>query len=122
MTAAPAFGDHRLSPVQPVTISVAHGRISTLTLTGPHGRQVAGTFAPDRTSWTLREPLGYGQTYTVTGTALGTDGRTIPITGRYTTVTPADRVNTSISPGDGAVVGVAAPVIVHLGSNRPTRR
>src|SRR5450755_2101630 len=51
VTAAPAFGDHHLSSVQPVTISVAHGRISTLTLTGPHGRPVAGTVAPDRTSW-----------------------------------------------------------------------
>ncbi|HEY4993225.1 MAG TPA: Ig-like domain-containing protein [Nakamurella sp.] len=121
VTAAPAFGDQHLSSVQPVTISVAHGRISTLTLTGPHGRQVAGTFAPDRMSWTLREPLGYGQTYTVTGTALGTDGRTVPITGRYTTVTPVDQVNTSISPGDGAVVGSAAPVIVHLGSKPADR-
>jgi lipoprotein-anchoring transpeptidase ErfK/SrfK len=40
---------------------------------------------------------------------------TVPICGSYTTVTPVDEITTSISPGDGAVVGVAAPVIVHLG-------
>ena len=39
----------------------------------------------------------------------------MPIDGSYTTVTPIDEITTSISPGDGAVVGVAAPVIVHLG-------
>jgi len=51
----------------------------------------------------------------VTGTAVGTDGKSVAIKGSYTTVTPVDQITTSISPGDGAVVGVAAPVIVHLG-------
>ena len=63
----------------------------------------------------MAEPLGYGRTYTVAGTAIGTDGKSVPIDGSYTTVTPVDEITTSISPGDGAVVGVAAPVIVHLG-------
>jgi lipoprotein-anchoring transpeptidase ErfK/SrfK len=39
----------------------------------------------------------------------------VAIKGTYTTVTPVDEITTSISPGDGAVVGVAAPVIVSLG-------
>ena len=51
----------------------------------------------------------------MTGTATGTDRIPRPITGSYTTVTPVDQINTSISPDPGAVVGVAAPVIVSLG-------
>ncbi len=115
VTSAPAFGDEELSPSEPVKVSVANGTITDFTFTNPEGNAVKGTLAKDRTSWTLGEPLGYGRTYTVAGKATGTDGKTVPIKGTYTTVTPVDQITTSISPGDGAVVGVAAPVVVRLG-------
>jgi lipoprotein-anchoring transpeptidase ErfK/SrfK len=115
VTASPQLGDDAVTPVEPVTITVAHGIITALSVTNPEGAQVAGTLSPDKTSWTLGEPLGYDKTYSVSGTALGSDGLAVPIEGSYTTVTPVDEITTSISPGDGAVVGVAAPVIVHLG-------
>jgi lipoprotein-anchoring transpeptidase ErfK/SrfK len=116
VTAAPALGDQQLSPVEPVTITVAKGTLSSLTVTNPEGAPVAGTLSADKTSWTLAEPLGYGRTYTVTGAAVGTDGQTVPIAGSYTTVTPTAKVTSKISPGDNVVVGVAAPVIVRFGS------
>ncbi len=115
VTASPAFDSDDITPIEPVTITVAKGTISDLSFTNPEGVAVSGTLSADKTSWTLAEPLGYGRDYTVTGTALGTDGKSVPIDGSYTTVTPVDEITTSISPGDGAVVGVAAPVIVHLG-------
>jgi len=119
VTAAPALGDQQLSPVEPVTITVTKGTITSLTVTNPEGAPVAGTMSADKTSWTLAEPLGYGRTYTVTGAAVGTDGQTVPITGTYTTVTPSAKVTSKISPGDNVVVGVAAPVIVRF-SPAPT--
>jgi len=115
VTASPKFGADDISPTAPVSITVAAGAISDLTMTNPEGKQVNGTLSADHTSWTLGEPLGYGKQYDVTGTAVGTDGKSVAIKGSYTTVTPVDQITTSISPGDGAVVGVAAPVIVHLG-------
>ena len=115
VTASPAFGDQKLSPSEPVTLSVRNGTITDLSFTNPEGNQVKGTLAKDKASWTLGEQLGYGRTYTVAGKAVGTDGMTVPIKGSYTTVTPVDQITTDISPGDGAVVGVAAPVIVRLG-------
>jgi len=115
VNASPAFGGDDISPVDPLTISVGSGTISQLSFTNPEGTAVNGTLSADQTSWTLAEPLGYGRTYTVAGTAIGTDGRSVPITGSYTTVTPVEEITTSISPGDGDVVGVAAPVIVHFG-------
>ena len=115
VTASPKLGADDISPTEPVTITVAQGTISELAMTNPAGAQVDGTLSADRTSWTLAEPLGYGKEYQVTGTAVGTDGKSVAIKGSYTTVTPVDEITTSISPGDGAMVGVAAPVIVHLG-------
>src|SRR5664279_3211868 len=115
VTASPALGGAAISPTAPVTITVARGTISKLSVTNSEGAQVNGTMSADHTSWSLAEPLGYGKTYTVAGSATGTDGKSVPIQGSYTTVTPTDQITTSISPGDGDVVGVAAPVIVHLG-------
>ncbi|MET0967406.1 MAG: Ig-like domain-containing protein [Nakamurella sp.] len=116
VTAAPAFDGGEISPVQPVSISVAKGTITQLAVTNAAGVEVTGTMSADQTSWTLGEPLGYGKTYTVAGTAVGTDGKSVPISGSYTTVTPTEKITSQISPGDGAVVGVAAPVIVRFGS------
>ena len=59
--------------------------------------------------------LGFGRVYTAAGTALGTDGKSVAIKGTFTTVEPADRIRIIITPGDGEVVGVAAPVIVRFG-------
>ena len=116
VTASPALGDQQLSPTEPVTIKVAKGTISTLQVTNPEGAPVDGTLSTDKTSWTLNEPLGYGRTYTVAGSAIGTDGLNVPIAGSYTTVTPTAKFTSKISPGDDAVVGVAAPVIVRFGA------
>ncbi len=121
MTASPAFGSTTLAPADPVKVSVAQGKITALTFTSPSGKVLKGTISPDGSSWTLGEVLGYGKTYTVAGSATGTDGRVSPISGRYTTLQPKTQVRTTISPGDGKVVGVATSVIVSF-SVEPTDR
>src|SRR5664279_2230300 len=83
VTATPTLGDTTLAPADPLTITVAQGTITALTVSNPEGAPVKGTLAADKTSWTLAEPLGYGKTYTVTGTALGSDGKSVPISGSY---------------------------------------
>ncbi|WP_367115092.1 Ig-like domain-containing protein [Actinophytocola sp.] len=108
----PAAGARNVSPVAPVKVTVADGSIETLTLTNPTGKQVKGTLAPDKTSWTVAEPLGYAKTYTWAGTALGADGERKQIAGAFTTVTPDSLVNTTINTGDGKTYGVAMPIAV----------
>lgn len=115
VTASPTFGSTNLSPVAPMSVKTASGTLKDVTVTNPAGAAVKGALSADGTTWTVGEDLGYGKTYTVTGTAVGTDGVSTKISGTWTTVTPTDEITTSISPGAGAVVGVAAPVIVHLG-------
>jgi lipoprotein-anchoring transpeptidase ErfK/SrfK len=108
----PKFGSKGLSPSAPIAITVEQGTIDDLTMTNPSGKAVDGSLSKDKKTWTLGEVLGYGKKYTVTGTATGTDGKQVQIKGSYTTVTPKKTARTTISPGDGKVVGVAAPVIV----------
>ncbi len=74
-----------------------------------------GAISPDGSTWTLGEVLGYGKKYTASGTAVGTDGKAVVIKGSFDTIEPDSRVRVNVSPGDGDVVGVAAPVIVRFG-------
>ncbi|MET3804207.1 lipoprotein-anchoring transpeptidase ErfK/SrfK [Nakamurella sp. UYEF19] len=121
INASPAFGTEDLSPAQPVVVKVAGGRITQFALTNPEGKVVKGALSADNTSWTSGEVLGYGKTYTATGSALGANGKAVAIKGTYTTVTPDTRVRVNVSPGDGDVVGVAAPVIVRFGTEPADR-
>ena len=121
VTASPAIGSTDISPVVPVSVSVANGTITDLALNRADGTPVTGSIGADGTTWTLGEVLGYGKTYTYVGHALGTDDKTVPIEGTLSTVTPTDTARTTVSPGDGQVVGVAAPVMVSFGVE-PTDR
>lgn len=112
ITLDPASGAADVSPTAPIKVSVADGTIETLTLTNPDGKQVVGQLAPDAMSWTVGEPLGYSKTYTWAGTAKGTDGKSAPISGSFTTVTPARQVDASLNVGDGKTYGVGMPISI----------
>ena len=83
-----------------ISRSSERSRIPTCKFTKLGGRRGRRDHLAGRIDWTLGEPLSYGTTYTVAGTATGTDGKPVPITGTYTTVTPVDEVTTSFGSGD----------------------
>ena len=114
VSASPAFGSTDVAPAGPVSVTVAQGVIDALTLTGSDGAAVTGALSADRTSWIVSQPLAFGTTYTAAGTATGTDGQQVPISGTFGTADPGTQVRNTVYPGDDAVVGVAAPVIVSL--------
>jgi lipoprotein-anchoring transpeptidase ErfK/SrfK len=115
VTGSPAFGTTDLSPNQPVSVSVAGGALDAVTMTAADGSPVTGTVSADRGTWTAGQPLRFGQTYTVTGTATGADGQTVPISGTLSTVPETAAIRNTLYPGDDAVVGVAAPITVYIG-------
>jgi lipoprotein-anchoring transpeptidase ErfK/SrfK len=115
VTGTPALGSTGVAPAEPITLTAEGGTLSWLTFTNPDGKNVAGALSDDGTSWTLGEPLGFGKTYTVSGVAVNRAGVQTRINGTYTTATTKEPVSTRISPGDGAVVGVAAPVMIRFG-------
>jgi lipoprotein-anchoring transpeptidase ErfK/SrfK len=115
VTGTPAFGSTDLSPVEPLSFVVDKGTIDDVTFTNAEGKVVLGNISADKTTWTVGEVLGFGKTYTLAGTATGTDGKQVPITGTYTTVSEDTKTRNTVFPVDDAVVGVAAPVTVSFG-------
>jgi len=114
---SPELGSTDLSPRTPITVRAAHGTLAGLTLTNSQGNAVRGMLSTDKTNWTVGEPLGYGRTYTLTGDAVGADGKKVAITGEYSTINPDGVIDASISPTVGRTVGIAAPVMISLGTD-----
>ncbi|WP_328814023.1 L,D-transpeptidase [Rhodococcus sp. NBC_00297] len=112
VTYAPAAGATDVSPTAPISVSVANGTFEAVSLTTADGRAVAGTLDPAKTTFTVTEPLGYNAVYTWAGTAVGSDGKPVPVEGTLGTVAPQSITSVSTNIGDGQEVGVAAPIIL----------
>ena len=111
---SPGPDARNVNPVAPISVRVEQGTLETVALTNAAGRAVQGALSPDRTSFTVTEPLGYDATYTWSGTALGADGDTVPVAGGFTTLKPDTTTSARTNIGDGQVVGIAAPVILQF--------
>jgi lipoprotein-anchoring transpeptidase ErfK/SrfK len=110
----PAKSATDVVPTDPVSVEVTGGWLQRVTLTNAEGGVVAGALNPDRTAFKVTEPLGYGTQYTWGGSAVGRDGKAVPLTGSFTTVTPQTTVNGQFQLADGQVVGIATPIIMQF--------
>ena len=99
----PAHAAVDVSPTAPVGVDVTDGWFQKVSLTNTDGKLVAGELNRDRTSFTVTEPLGYGASYTWGGTVVGQDGKSVPVTGSFTTIDPDTQViGGNIATGDAA--------------------
>ncbi len=107
-------GSHagNVNPTAPAKVSVQRGKLSGVKLTDSDGQPVNGQQSPDGSSWTASEKLGYGKSYSWSGTATGADGKQVPVRGDFTTAKPESTVRATVNPTDNAEVGVAMPVSV----------
>jgi lipoprotein-anchoring transpeptidase ErfK/SrfK len=110
----PADATKNVLPTAPVTLQVKDGWLQHVVLTNADGNVVAGALNRDRTEFTVTEPLGYGASYTWSGSAVGRDGNAQPIAASFTTVDPTTKVNGQFQLSDGQTVGVAAPIILQF--------
>ncbi|CAM4142566.1 Putative L,D-transpeptidase LppS precursor [Mycobacterium basiliense] len=116
LTFRPADSAADVVPIAPVSVEVGNGWFQRVALTNASGKVVAGAYNQDRTVYTVTEPLGYDTTYTWTGMAVGHDGKAVPVGGKFTTVTPAKKIDGGFQLADGQTVGIAAPIIIQFDS------
>ncbi|MGV0157215.1 L,D-transpeptidase [Rhodococcus sp. GB-02] len=120
VTVTPADGGTPVSPLDPIEVQVAKGTLTTVALTNPEGKEVAGITTPDKTSWKPSEPLGYGKTYKLVVDAVDANGVATTKNTTLTTVAPSNQtrayINTTggASISDGGTYGVGAVVAVHF--------
>jgi lipoprotein-anchoring transpeptidase ErfK/SrfK len=109
----PADGATGVPPTAPIRVEATGGTLTGVALTAQDGTSIPGTLSPDGRAWTASNPLAYGTAYRFAGSATG-EGGSVPVTGGFTAVNPGQLVRASTSIGDGAVVGVAAPIDIRF--------
>ena len=119
LTITPANGTRHVNPSKGVTVTVAQGKISKVTVTTGRGG-VAGVLAPSGQSWQTRWPLHLGAKYSVTATAVNSSGKTVTATSSFRTLTPSATMSASTALGDQAY-GVGMPIMITF-SSPVTRR
>ncbi len=112
VTVSPVDGTKDVQVTSPVQVTVVDGKLESVALKSPEGKEVKGTLTEDRSGWTNAEPLGYGKTYSYSGKAVGTDGKPVELKGSFATVAPGSQTRATLWPGDNQTVGVAAPIMV----------
>lgn len=78
----------KVSPADPVTISVTDAKLTSVTMKNPAGKAVDGAISADGASWSNHEVLGYGKTYRVIAVAQTADGRAVTKRTKVRTVSP----------------------------------
>ncbi|PZS16311.1 MAG: hypothetical protein DLM57_10695 [Pseudonocardiales bacterium] len=127
ITAAPAGGT-AVSPIQPVTVAVADGKLTSVKLLNPEGKVVSGALAADAKSWKSTEVLGYSKTYTLSALAVDADGRPATKSTHFTTLTPANMTMPYLQrPGgfsldNGATYGIGIVPVVHFDESITDKR
>ena len=111
ISALPA-GEKRVDPAQRIVVTATDGQLADVTVVGPKG-PMKGELSADGTIWTAKKStLAFGTTYSVQATAI--DPRGVPTThsDTFRTVEPKDFFSGTVSPREGATVGVGMPIIV----------
>ncbi|MGZ0146764.1 Ig-like domain-containing protein [Kribbella sp. WER1] len=115
----PAKGATSVQPDKPVTVTSTGGKLTAVTVKDDDGDTVAGSFNADKTQWTSTDLLKPGASYTVSGSAEGTDGGTVPVSSTFKTLKASRSLKASISPLNTSTVGVAFPVQIYW--NNPVK-
>ena len=96
----------------PLTLTVTNGTLQSLGVTDADGATLAGTLSG--TSWTSATTLVPEQTYAAVAQVKDQDGHAKTLSGTWV-ASPATKVlHATLAPGNGSVVGVAQPVVVHF--------
>lgn len=110
----PAAGTADVHPLGAARASASAGTLRDVALTDSDGEALPGSYSGDQAQWTATAPLAYDETYTWSGSMVAPDGAVTPLAGSFATVAPARLVKASTNIGEGATVGIAAPVAIRF--------
>ena len=112
VTITPDANAADVDPDSQVQVSVANGKLDSVTATLTGGSAVQGQMDATATSWTSSGALGTNKTYSVSVVSENADGAKSTTTSKFTTSKPSAIYRGTYTPDPGAVVGVAQPISI----------
>ncbi|HEV2377450.1 MAG TPA: Ig-like domain-containing protein [Streptosporangiaceae bacterium] len=110
----PRNGTSGATPSQGVTVTVARGKLSSVSVQAG-SRRMAGSPSNGGTVWHSRWALYTGTHYTVTAVAVGPSHKTVTATSSFRTLTPA-ATDTASTPMYPQTYGVGMPIMICFSS------
>jgi lipoprotein-anchoring transpeptidase ErfK/SrfK len=102
-----------VAPVTPLHVSAGNGTLTEVDVRAADGTVVAGTTAPDGSSWVASDELAYGTTYSVVAQASDGAGTATRTAGEISTVAPRTLTLPTVFPSaETGTVGVGQPISV----------
>jgi lipoprotein-anchoring transpeptidase ErfK/SrfK len=117
LTVSPAAGATKVSPTDPVVVTVEGGKLQSVTVVSG-AKKLSGTTESDGVTWRSAGTLAYGKTYKVTASILDSTGATVEKTSAFTTLKPQSiaaitfQANGMSALKTGGHYGIGQPVIV----------
>jgi lipoprotein-anchoring transpeptidase ErfK/SrfK len=117
LTVSPAAGAANVSPAHPVVVSVAGGKLRSVSVVAG-GKSLSGDVQADGVSWRSDGTMSYGKTYKVTASIVDSTGAAVEKTSTFKTVKPdavariTFQANGMSSLKTGGTYGAGQPVIV----------
>ncbi|MBU6532427.1 Ig-like domain-containing protein [Streptomyces sp. NPDC048405] len=112
VTVSPTVKGEKVIADEPLVVTAGDGKLASVTVTGPGGKQLDGEVSADGRTWTSTHDTEYGTAYTLKAQLAASDGGKVSRSSSFTTVSKDEIfVGTyNVSPDD--TVGVALPVSV----------
>jgi lipoprotein-anchoring transpeptidase ErfK/SrfK len=111
----PANGTSGANPSRGISVSVAQGKISSVVVTSGHSHP-AGNLNSTGTSWQTVWPLHPGAHYSVTVTAVNSNGKSVTTTSSFRTLNPAATFSATTIEGYHQTYGVGMPIMISFSS------
>lgn len=120
VTAVPGAGARDVDPLVPLSVTATSGRLLDVAMVNEQGARIVGVMTPDNSVWKPGVALGYGRSYTVTITAIGSDGAPVRQVSTFTTLTPRNQTAVSLRTTGGAPLqeaatyGIGTVIVAHF--------
>ncbi|MEV6161647.1 Ig-like domain-containing protein [Streptomyces sp. NPDC052052] len=114
VTITPKDGADSVATSGALKISAAQGKLTTVKVSDPKGKEVSGKIAADGASWAPDQHLALATTYRVHAIAEDTKGRESAKDTSFTTLVPENTFIGQYTPEDGSTVGVGMPVSIRF--------
>ncbi|WP_269676103.1 L,D-transpeptidase [Kitasatospora mediocidica] len=111
----PKDGTTGVAPSGALKVSVASGKLTQVAVTAPDGSAVAGTLAPDGSSWVPAAGLSVSSTYKVAAQATDANGVASTTNSSFTTLTPKKTSGSQDNITTGSTYGVGMIIQIQFG-------